>query len=538
VDVTACTEGYQAAGRRTTVGIEDEEIIEDFVLVKHDAAVAGRVVDSEGEPRAGVLVWLYEVTELSAKQRFGQHTGRDGRYKFGAVSGTRAYIQASYPWRSPKSSEITVEAGKTHRLPDLVAGRESGWAYSGRVVDGQGNPVRKAWVSLYAENVASRASADGRGEFRITLSSAPGSMVQLFALDRKRRLAGKTLVQDAADGASGVVVRLSNTASVVGCVIDAAGHPIAKAEVYADLRTHWHYIYRVPSPATTDRRGRYRIDGLLPESPGHVHVEASGFAYGRHEIATPAAGHVTETEDIVLPRADAIIAGTVTDHDGKPLPDAEVRCHGPPVGRKSAATNRRGRYRIDGVVEGTELTVRVERRGYYSDLRHGVAAGSTNVDFILTPKTRPTSTRVASVGTPAPEPAISTWLNTQPLELRALRGKVVLLHFWTMYSRPCISSLKQLNSLQKQFPKRLAVVAVHDRAAPADEVMGFVEDNELTFPVAIVKSRKQDGWAGKTFRAYGVKSLPSTFLIDKKGVLRYAHVSDDLEGKVATLVEE
>ena len=84
----------------------------------------------------------------------------------------------------------------------------------------------------------------------------------------------------------------------------------------------------------------------------------------------------------------------------------------------------------------------------------------------------------------------------------------------------------------------MAILAIHDRTASAVEVREFAAEKGLAFAIGIVKSTKDDGWAGETFRAYGVKALPASFLIDRRGVLRHSDVTQDTQDKIDALLQE
>jgi len=255
---------------------------------------------------------------------------------------------------------------------------------------------------------------------------------------------------------------------------------------------------------------------------------------GAHSKHRPLeAGRTLQVEDLMLATADSFIAGRVTDTDGKPLGGVRVSC---PQDGGSAFTNSQGRFRIDGIPQADNLHVQVHHPGYHSDYRFRARAGSTDVDFTLTPENRLDPRAVATVGKPVPEPTVETWLNRTSLKLADLRGKVVLIHFWTLYSRPCLRSMHALIALHKQYRDDLAIVAIHDHATPVKQVREFLKENEIAFPVGVVKSTKEDGWAGQTFRTYRVKSLPAAFLVDRRGVLRHANVTGDLEQKLTALM--
>jgi len=131
------------------------------------------------------------------------------------------------------------------------------------------------------------------------------------------------------------------------------------------------------------------------------------------------------------------------------------------------------------------------------------------------------------IGKPAPEWEASEWLNSPPLTLSALRGKVVLVRWFMSTACPyCSATAPALNQLDADFRARgLVVVGMyhHKEAAPLDlaKVRGWVSDFEFTFPVAVDRD-----W--RTLRRWwldgGKRDFTSvSFLVDKKGLVRRIH---------------
>lgn len=123
------------------------------------------------------------------------------------------------------------------------------------------------------------------------------------------------------------------------------------------------------------------------------------------------------------------------------------------------------------------------------------------------------------VGNPAPDfsvPAMSGAKGTVSLE--SLRGKVVLLDFWGTFCGPCRKSFPKLQDLYAKYAASgLAIVGVsEDEADDKDQIPGFADTYGAKFVI---------GWdADRTIaRGYKPETLPSTFLIDRNGVVRYAH---------------
>ncbi len=121
-------------------------------------------------------------------------------------------------------------------------------------------------------------------------------------------------------------------------------------------------------------------------------------------------------------------------------------------------------------------------------------------------------------GTPAPAFATTT-VGGKPLTLRSLRGRVVLLDYWATWCGPCQMATPTLEALHRQFgPKGLAVVGMSvDDARSVGSVKPFMKHFGMTY---IVTASPQAN--GRAQYAYRVNGIPSQFLIDKKGIVRWS----------------
>ncbi len=132
------------------------------------------------------------------------------------------------------------------------------------------------------------------------------------------------------------------------------------------------------------------------------------------------------------------------------------------------------------------------------------------------------------------------WINTaEPLSLAALRGKVVLLDFWTFCCINCLHIVEELRPLEAAFPRDLVVIGVHSPKFPEEHdheaVVRAVARHRITHPVL-------DDPDMITWQRYGVRAWPTLFLIDTNGHVRgglsgEGH-GDQLQQAVAALIEE
>ncbi|MDC6169971.1 cytochrome c biogenesis protein DipZ [Paucibacter sp. XJ19-41] len=125
----------------------------------------------------------------------------------------------------------------------------------------------------------------------------------------------------------------------------------------------------------------------------------------------------------------------------------------------------------------------------------------------------------------APEFAgITRWFNSAPLTMEQLRGRVVLVDFWTFDCVNCINTLPHLRRWSERHADQgLVVVGVHtpEFGFERDSVhlQAAIKRHRLPYPVA-----QDNGW--KTWSAWGVRYWPSLFLIDRQGRLVFQHVGE------------
>lgn len=121
-----------------------------------------------------------------------------------------------------------------------------------------------------------------------------------------------------------------------------------------------------------------------------------------------------------------------------------------------------------------------------------------------------------AVGKPAAAFELPQW-NGKRLHLKDLKGKVVLLNFWDFGCPSCNLEVKHLQRLHdKHQSKGLRVVGIAELDPDPEKVKQFMEQYEATYPVLI--DAKQ-----AVAKKYQVSAHPTTVIIDRAGVIRFAH---------------
>ncbi len=136
----------------------------------------------------------------------------------------------------------------------------------------------------------------------------------------------------------------------------------------------------------------------------------------------------------------------------------------------------------------------------------------------------------------APELVGRGWLNTDgPLALRDLRGRFVLLDFWTFCCVNCLHVLDELRPVEEQWAEELVVVGVHSpkfvHEADPDALAAAVERYSVHHPVL-------DDPDLVTWQAYTARAWPTLVLIDPEGYVVAQYAGEGHAHAVAALLEE
>ncbi|HEV3471074.1 MAG TPA: TlpA disulfide reductase family protein [Pyrinomonadaceae bacterium] len=146
---------------------------------------------------------------------------------------------------------------------------------------------------------------------------------------------------------------------------------------------------------------------------------------------------------------------------------------------------------------------------------------------------------------PAPELKIKEWIDQPPVTLAALRGSVVLLDFWATWCGPCRVTIPKLNALHRKYRDRgLVILGLTEYyghgegrpLTPAEEsqfLRRFKREHQIAYGFGVA-DHEGNG------ESYGVSSIPTAVLIDRRGRVRLITVtaSDDDSRALARMVEQ
>ncbi|HEY4012333.1 MAG TPA: redoxin family protein [Polyangiaceae bacterium] len=221
-------------------------------------------------------------------------------------------------------------------------------------------------------------------------------------------------------------------------------------------------------------------------------------------------------------RVNHVVRGSPADVAGVHEGDRLVRIAGVAVAKGPDVVHAVAAYSVGDVIE-----VGVLRAGVPQVLRATLTAYPSQDGMM----------RMDLVGAQAPAwRGIEAVSGSFPPSLEALRGRVVVLDFWATWCAPCRVVAPKLAALQARYGAQgLSVFGVSTEDAP--DVSSFAQRLPLRYPVAVDKN-------AETTRSYGVVSLPTLVVIDKRGVIRDVSIGYEpgeearLDGMVKALLAE
>lgn len=126
-------------------------------------------------------------------------------------------------------------------------------------------------------------------------------------------------------------------------------------------------------------------------------------------------------------------------------------------------------------------------------------------------------------------------LDGEKLKLSSQKGKVVLIDFWDVYCPPCIKAMPELKALFEQYSDEGLEIIGISLDTDKEKLLDFLKKHNISWKIAC----SYKGWKDKTAILYGINATPSTWLIDRKGILRYYNLKGtELKGAIEKLISE
>jgi protocatechuate 3,4-dioxygenase beta subunit len=367
-------EGYVSASQRMKAPDLPTNRLEfsTFVLRPTDKKLAGRVLDLDDKPVAGVMVQAVIVSNIfqpspdqpetgAVTQVFGENLGQDltdaeGRFFFDAVCEGPIQLNANFEGFNTQTTggatNVVLRLTRNgpnvlQRLPHFPNAK-----ITGTVRDPAGAPAAGVRVSLSGDDGREEVQADADGRYAFKVRKPDSAEVPhgfIVARDEQRNLvAGR----DIGDTTTNVDLSLRPGLALSVRVRDTNGYPIPGAVETLFVETEegaWNFT---PIRLTADDQGVIEIKALPQERYYTATITCRGYG----TVKMDAREEDTRTNHFefpaaVLPLADLEIAGQVLDSDEKPVPNVRVTLFGTQTGQR-AMSDADGRFTFYGLAEG------------------------------------------------------------------------------------------------------------------------------------------------------------------------------------------
>ncbi len=141
----------------------------------------------------------------------------------------------------------------------------------------------------------------------------------------------------------------------------------------------------------------------------------------------------------------------------------------------------------------------------------------------------------AVIGMPAPEITNDTWLNGSPVRMTELKGKVVMVEFWTFGCYNCRNVEPYVKRWHQKYASQgLVIIGVHSPEFSwehdVEKVKRYLEDHSIRYPVPIDNDFS-------TWNRYGNRYWPAMYLIDKQGTIRYVRIGEGRYDETERLIQ-
>lgn len=326
----------------------------------------------------------------------------------------------------------------------------------------------------------------------------------------------------------------ANEDKLVLRVVDAEGKPIARAKVGTGINIFENSEKHPPQTITMWLRGRKRSWPFRSDENGMVVLTSKDAAYREFYGIHEARGLVGFL-DVKLENPKGVIELKLEPacHVYGKLTSVGLEKIGQSLSSTTTFLSQKGMYFVS---EKGDFEFLMPAGSYQircvGKCSNGIGTKDIKRNFTVEEGQRELNigkidlppTKLATLaGKIAPKLQIKKWKNGEPVKLDDLRGKIVILEFWGHWCGPCIQEMPELMKLHDSFSgKDVVIIAVHDNSVTSVEELDSKlreirkkhwDGRDIPFLIAIDSGDD----SGATHSAYGIKSWPTTLVIDKEG---------------------
>ena len=560
---TSSPEGYEYTGQMVEfiakyVDVVDGEAVTNVDLQFRKAVqltMTVRTLSPDGQPVAGVAI----IHGRGPHKSYGT-SDENGEFTIKLQLGQRLSVLAEQ--REMQLRGFADLAAQPDAEVDIMLEKYKTTSVSGQVVDIKGISIPSTEIHLTRWNrdlkqgiEGSAGMANSYGEFTI-----PGLIVgdeyKITAIAEGYRN-GETEMFTATEymyteppDSRQIVLLIHGGFFLKGRVTDTDGKPLARAKVTARS---------ISKSAYTDEEGYYRLDKLPYTVEIEVHIDHPEYGLNFFRYVP-----TDQERDFVVVKAERYLAGKVIDAGGNPVVGASVSIE-PQIDTAtghfvpSTQTDLQGQFRLEHIID-KRVSLRATWKS--STWIKNVETDRDDVVFVfdksLEPPRKPYTAeqkerirygdaareRLENLsGKSAPELDVEQWLHGEPVTLAELKGKVVVLSFWSMWSggynqtMHSAEFIRFLNLLQKEYGyKGLVCIGIHRSTEDIDRVERLIQQKEPVYRMALDKRSPVMGANGMTFDKYADSHFP--IVINKDGIIHGWLWEADLEQTIQELLSD
>lgn len=118
----------------------------------------------------------------------------------------------------------------------------------------------------------------------------------------------------------------------------------------------------------------------------------------------------------------------------------------------------------------------------------------------------------------APDFNLTTVVEGNKITLSALKGKVVIINFWATWCRPCRKEIPGFIKIYERYKtKEVEIIGISLDRMSGGDMASFIQQYNINYPVVFGDNKVTEDYGG-------IRAIPTTFIVDKKGTIRSKHI--------------